>query len=286
MHLTRALPASFWSFPQAARENGTSRVPCGIHFSTAVNAGYIQGERIGEWAFEHALRPATHPQASTPSCAVEKVGAASKDATWSIEAIFCDAIQTAGEQKSISLAKRAEVTYAKYNCQKGSIIGIKVPTDSLLAHPLRCSEHAISLRQNGRFISLLCRTEASRFATIIRCSSRPQINYRRVDEVTVTSGIYGPFQIRDKFNGNISIPLPGPGHTHAEGEPLSRLRLNLSGFGLKPSKFCASVRRFWDASILPNSSRPSQITWAQVACPVPSDQNRFDLRESYLLQSV
>src|SRR6516165_3182880 len=51
----------FWSFSEAARENGASRVLCGIHFSTAVNAGYIQGERIGEWAFEHALQPANRP---------------------------------------------------------------------------------------------------------------------------------------------------------------------------------------------------------------------------------
>jgi YHS domain-containing protein len=51
----------FWSFSEAARENGASRVLCGIHFSTAVNAGYIQGERIGEWVFEHALRPANRP---------------------------------------------------------------------------------------------------------------------------------------------------------------------------------------------------------------------------------
>jgi hypothetical protein len=39
----------------------TSRVLCRIHFSTAVNAGYIQGEHIGEWVFEHALRPASPP---------------------------------------------------------------------------------------------------------------------------------------------------------------------------------------------------------------------------------
>jgi YHS domain-containing protein len=76
----------FWSFSQAARENGASRVINGIHFSTGVNAGYIQGERIGEWAFEHALRPATPPQAITPSSAVEKVGAASKEATGSTTA--------------------------------------------------------------------------------------------------------------------------------------------------------------------------------------------------------
>jgi len=51
----------FWSFSEAARENGASRVLCGIHFSTAVNAGYIQGERIGDWVFENALRPANRP---------------------------------------------------------------------------------------------------------------------------------------------------------------------------------------------------------------------------------
>ena len=34
---------------EAARENGASRVLCGIHFSTAVNAGYTQGACIGDW---------------------------------------------------------------------------------------------------------------------------------------------------------------------------------------------------------------------------------------------
>jgi membrane-associated phospholipid phosphatase len=62
----------FWSFSEAARENGASRVLCGIHFSTAVNAGYIQGERIGEWAFEHALRPAKPPSETTASTVSEK----------------------------------------------------------------------------------------------------------------------------------------------------------------------------------------------------------------------
>ena len=37
----------FWSFSEAARENGASRVLAGIHFATAVQAGYEQGERIG-----------------------------------------------------------------------------------------------------------------------------------------------------------------------------------------------------------------------------------------------
>ena len=63
----------FWSFSEAARENGASRILCGIHFSTAVNAGYVQGERIGEWAFENALRPAKAQQAIAASPVSEKL---------------------------------------------------------------------------------------------------------------------------------------------------------------------------------------------------------------------
>jgi len=48
----------FWSFSEAAQENGASRVLAGIHFSSAVRAGYEQGERIGEWTWRRALRPA------------------------------------------------------------------------------------------------------------------------------------------------------------------------------------------------------------------------------------
>jgi membrane-associated phospholipid phosphatase len=62
----------FWSFSEAARENGASRILCGIHFSTAVNEGYIQGERIGEWAFQQALQPAKPQPAITASRASEK----------------------------------------------------------------------------------------------------------------------------------------------------------------------------------------------------------------------
>jgi hypothetical protein len=54
----------FWSFSEAARENGASRILNGIHFSTAVNAGYLQSECIGEWVFEHALRSANSRTAS------------------------------------------------------------------------------------------------------------------------------------------------------------------------------------------------------------------------------
>jgi hypothetical protein len=37
-----------------------------------------------------------------------------------IEATFCEAIRIAKEQKSVSLAKRAEATYAEYRRQKAS----------------------------------------------------------------------------------------------------------------------------------------------------------------------
>ncbi|MBV8967484.1 MAG: hypothetical protein JO331_00275, partial [Verrucomicrobia bacterium] len=40
-----------------------------------------------------------------------------------IEASFCEAIRIAKEQKSVSLAKRAEATYAEYHRQKGSPSG-------------------------------------------------------------------------------------------------------------------------------------------------------------------
>jgi len=43
----------FWSFSEAARENGAPRILAGIHFRTAVDEGYVQGARIGEWILEH-----------------------------------------------------------------------------------------------------------------------------------------------------------------------------------------------------------------------------------------
>ncbi len=47
----------FWSFSEAARENGASRVLAGIHFPTAVRAGLEQGDEVGAWAFDNTLRP-------------------------------------------------------------------------------------------------------------------------------------------------------------------------------------------------------------------------------------
>ena len=40
-----------------------------------------------------------------------------------IEASFCSAISTARQQKSVSLEKRAEATYAEYRSQKASASG-------------------------------------------------------------------------------------------------------------------------------------------------------------------
>lgn len=49
---------SFESFSQAARENADSRVYCGIHWRSAVEAGFEQGRRLGRYVFKHALKPA------------------------------------------------------------------------------------------------------------------------------------------------------------------------------------------------------------------------------------
>jgi hypothetical protein len=47
----------FWSFSEAAQENGASRILAGIHFASAVRAGYVQGDLIGAWTYDRALRP-------------------------------------------------------------------------------------------------------------------------------------------------------------------------------------------------------------------------------------
>lgn len=47
----------FWSFSEAARENGASRVLAGLHFPTAVRVGYQLGADVGTWVFEHACSP-------------------------------------------------------------------------------------------------------------------------------------------------------------------------------------------------------------------------------------
>jgi hypothetical protein len=46
----------FWSFSQAAAENGASRILAGIHFRNAVRAGMHQGEEIGEYVYATQLR--------------------------------------------------------------------------------------------------------------------------------------------------------------------------------------------------------------------------------------
>ncbi len=50
------LTRSYTSFSQAAAENGDSRVYAGIHFRSAVEDGFKQGEKIGHFVFTHALQ--------------------------------------------------------------------------------------------------------------------------------------------------------------------------------------------------------------------------------------
>ena len=47
----------FTSFSQAADENALSRIYVGFHFRNAVETGTRHGEKIGDWAFNHFLRP-------------------------------------------------------------------------------------------------------------------------------------------------------------------------------------------------------------------------------------
>lgn len=60
------LMRSFWSLSQAARENGASRMLAGIHFASAVEAGYVQGVQVGQWAVDHLLGPMATPADSQP----------------------------------------------------------------------------------------------------------------------------------------------------------------------------------------------------------------------------
>jgi hypothetical protein len=51
-----------------------------------------------------------------------------------IEGSFCAAINTAKQQKAVSLEKRAEATYAEYRRQKASeAVRTRIPTTSLVA---------------------------------------------------------------------------------------------------------------------------------------------------------
>ena len=51
------LRRQFWSLSEAARENGASRMLAGIHFRSAVEAGYRLGEQVGDWTVDTVLLP-------------------------------------------------------------------------------------------------------------------------------------------------------------------------------------------------------------------------------------
>ena len=96
----------FWSFSEAARENGASRILCGIHFQSAVNAGYIQGERIGQWVFDHALRPANSQPAISP--VVRKSGTLPARAAALVVLAGINAVGASGEQTQTAVENSAE----------------------------------------------------------------------------------------------------------------------------------------------------------------------------------
>ena len=98
----------FWSFSEAARENGASRILCGIHFPSAVNAGYVRGERIGVWVFEHALRPANPQPAITASPDVGKSRTLSARAAAVVILVGINAIGASDQQTRTALQNSAE----------------------------------------------------------------------------------------------------------------------------------------------------------------------------------
>jgi hypothetical protein len=48
---------SYFSFSQAADENGLSRILVGYHFRKAVEEGIKHGRKIGKRAADHFLKP-------------------------------------------------------------------------------------------------------------------------------------------------------------------------------------------------------------------------------------
>ena len=98
----------FWSFSEAARENGASRILCGIHFPSAVNAGYVQGERIGGWVFEHALPPANPQPAITASPDVGKSRTLSARAAVVVILAGINAFSASSEQTQTAFQNSAE----------------------------------------------------------------------------------------------------------------------------------------------------------------------------------
>jgi hypothetical protein len=50
-------PTHFTSFSQAMDENAVSRIYVGFHFRDAVDTGIDHGNKIGNWAVNHVMRP-------------------------------------------------------------------------------------------------------------------------------------------------------------------------------------------------------------------------------------
>ena len=78
-----------------------------------------------------------------------------------IEEAFCEAIRTAKQQKSTSLATRAEASYAEYRCEKESIRGAG-PTASLPTSSSSC----LSLERAGMTLAEAIQFASSGKATV------------------------------------------------------------------------------------------------------------------------
>jgi hypothetical protein len=48
---------SYASFTNAAFEEGESRIFCGIHFRSAMDAGLTQGRLVADWTIDNRMRP-------------------------------------------------------------------------------------------------------------------------------------------------------------------------------------------------------------------------------------
>jgi hypothetical protein len=53
-------PRSYTTLSQAAEENGQSRIYLGIHWSFDKSEGITQGERVGDFVFDHVYQPSHH----------------------------------------------------------------------------------------------------------------------------------------------------------------------------------------------------------------------------------
>jgi hypothetical protein len=50
-------PLSYASFTDAEYDNAESRIWIGVHWQFDADSGIKEGNRVGDWVFDHAFRP-------------------------------------------------------------------------------------------------------------------------------------------------------------------------------------------------------------------------------------